>query len=154
MKKLDPPLKHGQYIRIAEYTLDEVLPFVVSRRIMSDLLERKVKKKAPEYIEKTQRNYDGHMVKMGSQRYQLFQSKGVTCVSCGLVGEFFGLEKAKHQEGDRYHFNLYGVRDGLDVLITKDHIIPKAKGGSNGLKNYQVMCLECNRDKADTIECS
>jgi len=146
------PYKHSQYIRIGEFTLDSVLPYVVDNKILTELRRSKVKKGSIKYIAATERSFDGHMVKMTSQRYQLFASKGVTCVSCGLVGEFFGLEKICYQEGDRYHFNLYGVRDGREILMTKDHIVPKSMGGKNTLDNYQVMCFECNAEKADTVK--
>ena len=33
--------------------------------------------------------------------------------------------------------------------MTKDHIIPKSKGGKNELSNYQTMCTYCNNEKAD-----
>ena len=143
--------EHGQYIRIGEFTLDMVLPYVVGEEVVTNLNKCRVKKGTPKYAEATEREYDGHMVKMASQRYQLFALRGVTCVGCGVVGEFFGLEKNKGQEGDRYHFNLYGIRDGQEVLMTKDHIIPKSKGGKNTLDNYQVMCFECNTEKADSL---
>ena len=144
--------EHGQYIRIGEYSLDEVLPYVVNTSTILKLKKSRVKKGTDAWIEQTEREYDGHMVKMSSQRYQLFASKGVTCVECGLEGKFFGLEKTKHDEGNRYHFNLYGEDEiGCEVLITKDHIQPKSKGGKNTLDNYQVMCFECNVEKADKL---
>jgi len=141
------PIEHGQYIRIGKYTLDEVLPFVIAPE---SLLKSGVKKGSSKYIDITERDYDGHMVKMTSQRYQLFAVKEVKCVGCGVKGEYFGLEKIKGQEGDRYHFNLYGIKNGVEVLITKDHIIPKSKGGQNILDNYQIMCFDCNIEKGDS----
>jgi len=145
------PYEHGQYIRVAEYSIGEVLPYVINDFKLIKLKKQGIKKGTSDFISITERNYDGHMVKMYSQRYQLFASKGVECVHCGLVGVFFGLEKIINQEGDRYHFNLYGIRDGQDMLITKDHIIPKSKGGKNSLSNYQVMCYACNSDKSNNI---
>ena len=146
------PFIHGQYIRIAEYKIEDVLPFVVSDRIMRYIREHKIKKGSPEYIKITEKKYDGHMVKMMSQRYQLFVKQGITCVQCGVVGQYFGLEKNKNEERERYHFNLYGIKDGVETLITKDHILPKSKGGKDTLKNYQVMCFECNSLKGDEYE--
>jgi len=148
------PIEDGQYIRIGRYTLDEVLPFVIAPERLLRLKRSGVKKGSAEYIQTTERDFDGHMVKMYSQRYQLFAVKGVKgveCVGCGLKGEYFGLEKNKGQEGNRYHFNLYGIRDGAEVLITKDHIVPKSKGGQNILDNYQVMCFNCNIEKGDSL---
>lgn len=38
-----------------------------------------------------------------------------------------------------------------EVLMTKDHIIPKSKGGKNNLSNYQPMCCICNKQKDNNI---
>ena len=92
-------------------------------------------------------DFDGDLINMDSQRYELFEAKGITCVSCGIEGKFFAKEKDRASYG--YHFNLYAVKDGEDVLMTKDHIIPKSKGGKNELSNYQPMCTYCNNEKAD-----
>lgn len=142
---------HGRYIRVGEYTLEEVLPYIVTKETHLDLVKRKVKKKSHEFIMATERDYDGHMVKMTSQRYQLFASKGVVCVTCGVVGMYFALEKNRNDQGNRYHFNLYGEKNGEEILFTKDHIIPKSKGGRDFLSNYQTMCVECNLEKADKV---
>lgn len=95
---------------------------------------------------------DGNSFKRLSQRLITFKTKGcqcVSCVSCGLVGEIFYFEKCTPNE--RPHLNLYGRRDGKEVLITKDHIIPKSRGGEDYLTNYQTMCINCNRAKGNKI---
>jgi hypothetical protein len=145
--------KESQYIRVGEYSIDEVLPYVVNTATMMKLKKQKLRPKHPEFKAVAEKDYDGHMVKMYSQRYQLFASKGVVCVECGIEGKYFALERSRYQEGNRCHFNLYGINEaGEEVLITKDHIIPKSKGGKNHLNNYQVMCFECNVQKSDSID--
>lgn len=51
----------------------------------------------------------------------------------------------------KYKGGYKGVRFALYtedwVELTIDHIIPKFQGGKNTLKNYQVLCLFCNRAK-------
>lgn len=91
-------------------------------------------------------------VSMDSERYQVF-AKSIECVACKMRGEFFLLQcHPEHFEQRSAHLNLYGIgADGKEVLFTKDHIIPKAKGGGNNLRNYQTMCAICNVEKADKL---
>ena len=81
-------------------------------------------------------------IKMGSARYKVF-NKNKSCVVCGLTGTVMLLEK--HHSSKTPHFNLYAIDDKDDmVLMTKDHVVPKSKGGSDCLDNYQTMCFVCN----------
>lgn len=87
-----------------------------------------------------------YLVKMDSQRYYVFNNN-CCCVSCGIEGTRMVLDM---HEGDQSpHFNLYAEEDERLVLMTKDHILPKSKGGKNVLSNYQTMCSVCNSLKAD-----
>jgi len=94
----------------------------------------------------------GHKAHTSSQRYTLFRSThpghGPSCVKCGCVGVVMRLEKLEHPDPrtppNRAHFNLY-TADG--VLLTKDHILARSKGGKNELENYQTMCAPCNLKK-------
>lgn len=91
---------------------------------------------------------DGDIIKGNSQRYQLFFTKGTKCVCCGIEGKYFAKERSIRQAA--YHLNLYAIDDnGQEVLITKDHIIPKSKGGKDELENYQTMCIRCNERKGN-----
>ena len=97
-------------------------------------------------------NFDGDFIKMGSHRYKTFKYKGITCVNCGIEGQYFAKERFNHNNLLTYHFNMYAVKpDGTEVLMTKDHRIPKSKGGTDTLDNYQTMCTRCNSKKADNL---
>lgn len=106
----------------------------------------------PEYdtrqLKKIVVTFDDVPVKIYSQRYELFLSN-ITCVHCGLVASYYKLERQPASR--RYHFNLYGIKDGQEVLFTKDHIVPKSKGGGNQMHNYQTMCTICNIEKGSNI---
>ena len=122
-------------ITLGEFSIEEVLPYT-------------------RYSQPTEREYicDGASwyPRMRSNRYHCFRRKGLTCVECGIVGVKFLLQMC---EGDgRPHFNLYAEKDGELVLMTKDHILPKSKGGSNGLSNLAPMCGPCNWEKADKTD--
>lgn len=113
------------------YSIEEVLSKTVSTK-----LDKKYSRV----------DFDGDLVYMNSQRYELFKVKGVECVCCGVVGSFFAKERLGGMK--KYHFNLYAIDgEGDEVLMTKDHIIRKSDGGIDHLTNYQPMCMPCNRNK-------
>lgn len=94
---------------------------------------------------------DGDLIKGNSQRYQTFFTKGTKCVCCGIEGKYFAKEKT--QTDGSYHLNLYAIdKNEQEVLMTKDHIIPKSKGGKDELENYQTMCSICNKAKGNSLE--
>ena len=85
------------------------------------------------------------------QRYKLFK-KERKCVKCGRVGTLMSLEKCSKKRSSTYVFHLYCIENDKAVLMTKDHIIPKSKGGPNTMENYQTMCEYCNRQKGSKLE--
>lgn len=117
-----------------EYRIEEVLPFV------DEVSNRKVRK-----------DFDGDMIKMTSDRLITFKNSGTKCVDCGMEAKYFVKEKTRDKD-EPYHFNLYGIdENGEEVLFTKDHIIPKSKGGANHVSNYQTMCCVCNEKKGNKL---
>ncbi|HAU88390.1 MAG TPA: hypothetical protein DCW90_23820 [Lachnospiraceae bacterium] len=91
---------------------------------------------------------NGDKIKGNSQRFQTFFTKGLKCACCGIEGKYFG--KEKDFESKRYHLNLYAIDEsGNEVLMTKDHIVPRSKGGASELYNYQTMCAKCNVAKGN-----
>lgn len=87
---------------------------------------------------------DGFRVHPISLRYMTFYQKGTACAYCGKVGTHFKL--CGDPDSQRRHFNLF-ADDGS--LITKDHIIPKSKGGKDCVSNMQPMCKACNTEKGN-----
>lgn len=85
---------------------------------------------------------DGFKVHPISLRYETFYQKGIKCACCGIEGTHFKL--CGNKDTNRRHFNLF-ADDG--TLMTKDHIIPKSKGGQDMVDNMQTMCEKCNIEK-------
>lgn len=90
---------------------------------------------------------DGFQVYSRSLRYMTFYQKGVKCACCGKEGAYFQL--TGEPGTNRRHFNLY-AEDG--TLMTKDHIIPRSKGGQDKISNMQTMCVDCNKAKGNQYD--
>lgn len=97
---------------------------------------------------------DGIKVSIGSSRMRTY-TKGVKCANCGIQGRYWAVQNSyseKKKTYDNAHLNLYAVNEhGHSILMTSDHIIPKAAGGSDELSNRQPMCEPCNHKKADKL---
>lgn len=90
----------------------------------------------------------GETVKLTGLRLKTFFTKGTSCSFCNNVNDpFFAVER--HINNTGFHLNLYGIKNGKEVLMTKDHILAKANGGQDTLENMQPACLRCNNKKAD-----
>lgn len=73
------------------------------------------------------------------------------CYKCGRVGTFFALQRALTKEGDvvkskwaKWHINLWAAGG---YLMTCDHIIPQAVGGTSDPRNLATLCSRCNSRK-------
>lgn len=96
-------------------------------------------------------NYD---CKVSSYRMELFR-QNPKCVSCERIGSLWILQS--HHMKERPHLNLYHVGEEVQewkklsdnglVMMTKDHIIPRSRGGPTNLENLQTMCAICNGKK-------
>jgi 5-methylcytosine-specific restriction endonuclease McrA len=95
----------------------------------------------------------GHSVNVSSPRYNVFANKGCDCVTCGVKGKYFLLERHKASGPKQpYHLNLYAIDfEGDEVLMTVDHIIPASHGGPRSFDNLQPMCKVCNEEKGNTV---
>lgn len=126
------------YERKSIHSIEEI------RELTKDVLFEKDKRNAMVKL-------DGDTIKGNSQRYQTFFTKGLKCVYCGIEGKYFA--KEKDIGSNLYHLNLYAVdENGKEVLMTKDHIVPKSKGGKDDITNYQTMCERCNKEKGNNLE--
>lgn len=97
---------------------------------------------------KTEEKYieiQGYKVRTKDDRYLNFIEHGFKCAKCGIEAQYANLET--NHTGN--HLNVYGEKEGRTIMFTKDHIYPKSKGGLNNIKNYQVLCEECNHKKSD-----
>lgn len=99
-------------------------------------------------------NINGFVININDIRIQTFK-KYSYCVCCEARPIYFRIEKLPNTKNKfgRFHLNLYGINiDNEIVLMTRDHNIPKSKGGSELLSNMQTMCIDCNNKKGNILE--
>lgn len=137
-----------KYERVGILTINQVVAKVIDR----DIEEKNHFSIKPEdrNFQNLPRRSDcaGHMLRLNSVRLQTFAFAGTVCVTCGIEGKFFAIER---EEGatSGYHANLYAVDEkGNEVMMTHDHILARSLGGEDHIKNTQTMCTYCNAEKS------
>jgi 5-methylcytosine-specific restriction endonuclease McrA len=122
-----------QYTRLKTVPIAEVMPLIMKH------IDVKGKRKAREEVA-------GTVVKVTGLRLQTFATKGCTCSSCGLVASHFAIESNSDSKNS-WHLNLWGVKDGEEILFTHDHTIARGDGGADDETNVTTMCSPCNAAK-------
>jgi hypothetical protein len=104
-------------------------------------------------------NYGGFEVKASGLRLECLVSNN-RCVICNREGTIWMLQAHHCHRNDNGsivlrenpHLNLYAVDDDDSlILMTRDHIVPRSKGGKDILENLQTLCIMCNAEKADKL---
>lgn len=94
-------------------------------------------------------SFCGLTIRISQKRLSVFK-KSLCCVKCGLRGNFFLIQKSGAWD---WHINLWHISDnGFKRLMTIDHKLPRAKGGTDDVDNLQTMCSKCNHNKGDKLE--
>lgn len=77
----------------------------------------------------------------------LIERDGTKCKCCGKEGTHFEARLWRDKTSG-VHLDLYSD-DGS--LLTRDHIIPKSKGGLDTIDNFQLLCEYCNSAKSNHL---
>jgi len=126
------------YLRMTIVPLDVVIQIL-----------KKAYEENPGSNAKVKETVAGQLVKVTGVRLNTFATKGCTCSSCGLNATHFAIETPAFNKGDpTWHLNLWGIKDGEEVLFTHDHTVARADGGSDNLSNTTTMCSPCNSIKS------
>lgn len=76
---------------------------------------------------------------------RFFINNGNKCKFCNKEGKYCVVGKLR---GGSITASIY--TEDL-ILLTRDHIIPKSKGGTESRSNKQILCEKCNKIKSDKI---
>jgi 5-methylcytosine-specific restriction endonuclease McrA len=126
-----------------KYSIEEVFRMIGEENLKTTCYNKSNKS------EENQIEIDGYTVYTRSLRYMTFYQKGCKCCVCGKEGTHFTLDDSGSDNPLRRHFNLR-ADDG--TLMTKDHIIPKSRGGRDHISNMQTMCCVCNKAKGNYMD--
>lgn len=134
--------KIKQYVRHSLAEISTVYK-VMSQQLKQAELEQQM-------IERQKGQINGLLVKVGTLRLRTFLYKGTQCDICGLKATHFALERDVASEIDSsYHLNLWGIKEGQEILFTHDHIRSRACGGKDDISNSRTCCSLCNENKSN-----
>ncbi len=88
---------------------------------------------------------DDVVVRVDTKLLKLFLYGGTACAVCGIKAKHFVIERKDY--ASPWALSLYAIKNGKEVVMTKDHVIPKSRGGKDNHSNLQVMCIDCNQQK-------
>ncbi len=127
----------NKMVRLKTFTLDDGIDYLYGAHLQSRKLNGK-------HIEKT--------TGTKATRLEMFRRGGTVCVKCGIKGSVFHIERHKNDQIMPFSINLYGIdKNGHEIMMTWDHILPVSLGGSDKIENAQCMCRRCNEKKGNTL---
>lgn len=85
--------------------------------------------------------------------WRLFKREGIgaTCFQCGCTADRWIVMQGRKDLKGSPIMNLYAMKHGVLTMLTRDHIIPAALGGSDSVDNMRVACSTCNEKRGTKI---
>lgn len=86
----------------------------------------------------------------------------IKCWNCGCVADRWIFGQHRNEQGRKPTMNLYAARYPKPtrknprpphqlVMMTRDHIIPRAEGGVDDVENLRAGCETCNHDRGSNM---
>jgi hypothetical protein len=99
-------------------------------------------------------------VNIGASRLRAIK-KSPECACCGIRANECSVDldvkATKKTNTMQYHINFYALTGNSNrrdqqhmILFTKDHVVPRSKGGEDSEENTQVLCFNCNTFKLNS----
>jgi 5-methylcytosine-specific restriction endonuclease McrA len=148
-------------ITLSRYSVDEILPLIghgknkITLKTHHGTFKVKTNSDRLECFKRSQKcvtcRHNGSIFLLQSNIISSSRSKPrcfiKDCMLCSLP-QFYKNSRIEGQL-DTPHLNMFSIsKSGASlILMTRDHIIPRSKGGLDKIENLQTMCQFCNRDK-------
>lgn len=84
-------------------------------------------------------------------KWRVFERDQNKCVYCGLQGTLWVIWMESKKKIVVIHHDLAAVVDGKYVMLTRDHVIPRTKGGASTADNLACACAPCNHAKGNKL---
>jgi hypothetical protein len=85
----------------------------------------------------------------GTALFKSLQGQPIVCWECGCTADRW---VADGESGGRQPvLNLFAMRHGRLVMMTRDHIIPRSLGGKDLVENLRPACSPCNGKRGSRL---
>jgi len=102
-------------------------------------------------------SFKNELIQVSNDGLYCIAQKAKHCYFCGakIIGGFlFAIKNQIQIYKNKIVWNVGQIAEKKNnklVIMTKDHIFPKSKGGITKIENLQPMCEDCNRIKNNLI---
>lgn len=106
-------------------------------------------------LPKSQRLVNGREVSVcsGAALFETLKNTDISCWKCGCKADrWIVMRGVAENPFAKPVLNLFAIRQGELVMLTRDHIIPKSVGGMDDPKNLRPACIICNNERGNELE--
>lgn len=88
----------------------------------------------------------------GKSLFEALKGSSLKCWNCEREGNCWIANKGKNDKVSKPTLDLFARgNDGSYTLMTRDHIIPRSRGGNNDVENLRMACSPCNSARGNDM---
>lgn len=78
-------------------------------------------------------------------------SRMIKCEQCGVFGEVILTFKQRTEPEYRRRICCFAFGTKQLIPLTRDHVLPKSLGGTDGASNMRLLCQQCNAGRGNAV---